>query len=142
MFEKVQSLPENNGNSWLMTVACHALISCLFVCPWSCSRCLEPDLQPSRSFRLARTPACRHAMRARHGRTPARPACPRGAENPRAGAEAERPLSAHRSPEPPVPGRLGCGGHDRAGILWGASLRAGGGGGNSCCRASHRNPQP
>jgi len=79
VFEKVQSLPENNGNSWLMTAACHALISRPFVCPWSCSRCLEPDLQQSRSFGLARTPASRHATWARGGRTPARwPACPAG----------------------------------------------------------------
>ena len=72
MFEKVRSLPENNGNSWLMTAACHALISHPFVCPWSCSRCLEPDLQQSRSFGLARTPAGRHATWARGGWTPAR----------------------------------------------------------------------
>lgn len=31
MFEKVQSLPENNGNSCLMTAACHALGSRPFV---------------------------------------------------------------------------------------------------------------
>lgn len=45
VFEKVQSLQENNGNSWLMTAACHALVSCLVVCPWSRARRLEPDLE-------------------------------------------------------------------------------------------------
>lgn len=53
MFEKVQSLPENNGNSCLMTAACHALGSRPFVCPWSCSHRLEPD--PGAVPGLART---------------------------------------------------------------------------------------
>lgn len=48
VFEKVQSLQENNGNSWLMTAACHALVSRLLVCPWSCSRRLEPGQEQSR----------------------------------------------------------------------------------------------
>lgn len=81
MFEKVQSLPANNGNSWLMTAACHAPVPRLSVCPWSCSCCLEPDLQWTWLFGLARTmawdisvghwrgtPACCHATWARHGR--------------------------------------------------------------------------
>lgn len=50
MFEKVQSLPENNGNSCLMTAACHALGSCPFVCPWSCSHRLEPDPERCRGW--------------------------------------------------------------------------------------------
>lgn len=131
MFEKVQSLPENNGNSCLMTAACHALGSCPFVCPWSCSHRLEPDPERCRAPGLARTAAPCHGHR--HGLAGARGL----------GQGLTEPLSPA---QPPRMCGAGCRFREEWGLCGGFLLR-----GNSCfklsavgavspCSASHRAP--